>query len=97
MALSRIATARAGWLTVVSASVSTSRPSGPSAADIVAAYIEPEMLEVPLVQRDLALHRWAAYDANAQQLGWLFLVFRIGLIVLVVEVAAWAVALAERA
>jgi hypothetical protein len=68
-----------------------------SAAEIIAEYIQPEPIEFPLVQRDLALHRSAAYDANARQLGWLFVVFRIGLIVLVVEVAAWLVALAERA
>jgi hypothetical protein len=67
-----------------------------SASDIVAEYIEPEPIEFPLVQRDLALHRSTASDSNAQQLRWLFLVFRIGLIVLVVEVAAWVVALAER-
>jgi hypothetical protein len=68
-----------------------------SAADIIAEYIEPEPIDFPLVQRDLALHRSAAYDRNALQLGRLFLVFRLGLIVLVVEVAAWIVALAERA
>jgi hypothetical protein len=68
-----------------------------SAADIIAEYIEPEPVEFRLVQRDLALHRSAAYDRNARQLGLLFLVFRLGLIVLVVEVAAWIVALAERA
>ena len=67
-----------------------------SATDIVAEYIEPEAIEFPLVQRDLALHRSTASDANARQLRWLFLVFRLGLIVLVVEVAAWVVALAER-
>jgi hypothetical protein len=68
-----------------------------SAADIIAEYVEPEAIEFPLVQRDLALHRSAAYNVNAEQLRWLFRVFRIGLIMLVVEVAAWLVALAERA
>jgi len=68
-----------------------------SATDIIAEYIEPDVIEFPLVQRDLALHRSAAYNVNADQLRRLFLVFRIGLIVLVVEVAAWVVALAERA
>jgi hypothetical protein len=64
----------------------------------VAAFVvvEPEPVEFRLLQRDLALHRSAAYDANAEQLGRLFLVFRIGLVVLVAEVAAWVVALAER-
>ena len=68
-----------------------------SAAEIIAEYSEPEAVEFPLVQRDLALHRSTTYDENARQLGRLFLVFRIGLIVLVIEVAAWVVALAERA
>jgi hypothetical protein len=68
-----------------------------SAADIIAEYVEPKAIEFPPVQRDLALHRSAAYNVNAEQLRWLFRVFRIGLIVLVVEVAAWLVALAERA
>jgi hypothetical protein len=67
-----------------------------SASEIIAEYIEPEPIEFPLVQRDLALHRSAASDSNARQLRWLFLVFRIDLILLVVEVAAWVVALAER-
>jgi len=43
------------------------------------------------------LHRSAAYDGNARPLGRLYLVFRVGLIVLVIEVAAWIVARAERA
>ena len=68
-----------------------------SAADIIAEYIEPDPIEFPLVHRDLALHRSTAYDTNARQLGRLFLVFRVGLVLLVVEVAAWVVALAERA
>ncbi len=67
-----------------------------SASEIIAEYIEPEPIEFPLVQRDLALHRSTASDFNARQLRSLFLVFRIGLSVLVVEVAAWVVALAER-
>jgi len=54
-------------------------------------------VQFPLVHRDLALHRSTAYDRNARQLGRLFLVFRVGLAVLVVEVATWVVALAERA
>jgi hypothetical protein len=67
-----------------------------SALDIIAEYVEPETVEFPLLHRDLALHRSAAYDENARQLGRLFLVFRIGLIVLVFEVAAWVLALADR-
>jgi hypothetical protein len=65
-----------------------------SAADIIAEYIEPDPVELPVVYRDLALHR--SYDRNARELGRLFTVFRVGLVVLVVEVAAWVVALADR-
>lgn len=67
-----------------------------SAADIIAEYIEPDPVDLPVLYRDLALHRSAAYDRNARQLGRLFTIFRVGLVVLVVEVAAWVVALAER-
>lgn len=67
-----------------------------SASDLIAGYIEPDPLSLPEIHRDLALHRSAAYDRNARQLATLFLVFRVGLGLLVVEVAAWLVALAER-
>jgi hypothetical protein len=33
---------------------------------------EPETVEFPLLQRDLPLHRSAAYDDNARRLGRLF-------------------------
>jgi hypothetical protein len=68
-----------------------------SAADIISEYIEPDPLELPLIHRDLAIHRSAAYDDNARQLKGLFLVFRLGLILLVAQVASWVAALAERA
>jgi len=67
-----------------------------SAIDLIADYVEPDPLELPLIHRDLALHRAAAYDRNAQQLRRLFTIFRVALIVLVIEVAAWIVALADR-
>ncbi len=66
-----------------------------SAADMIADYVEPHPLEIELVHRDLALHRSASYDQNATQLGKLFFVFRLGLVALVVEVAAWLIALAS--
>jgi hypothetical protein len=68
-----------------------------SAAEIIAEYIEPEPLDLPLIHRDLALQRSAAYDDNARQLRWLFRVVRVSLILLVLEVASWVAALAERA
>ena len=49
------------------------------------------------LDRSVALHRSAAYDANADQLKALFLVFRAGLVLLVLETAAWIVALADGA
>jgi hypothetical protein len=63
---------------------------------LISEYIEPELLPLPLIHRDLALHRSASYVRNAHQLAWLFRSFRVGLILLVVEVSAWVVALAER-
>ena len=68
-----------------------------SASDLIATYIEPDPLSLPEIHRDLALHRSAAYDANADQLEALFLVFRAGLVLLVLETAAWIVALADGA
>ena len=67
-----------------------------NAIDIIATYIEPQPLPTPAIHRDLALHRGAAYDANADQLRRLFVVFRVGLVLLVIEVGAWVVALAQR-
>ena len=68
-----------------------------SAIDVIAEYIEPESFAVQVIHRDLALHRAASFDRNARQLGQLFVVFRLGLVMLIVEVAAWMVALVERA
>lgn len=68
-----------------------------SATDLIATYIEaaaPAPLSV--IHRDLALHRSASYDRNAAQLRALVRAFRIGLACLVIEVAAWLVALGER-
>jgi hypothetical protein len=51
---------------------------------------------LPLIHRDLALHRTASFATNAAQLRWLVSAFRIGLVLLVVEVGAWLVALTQR-
>ena len=66
-----------------------------SASDLIATYIEPDPLTLPQIHRDLALHRAVAYDLNARQLRLLFVVFRIGLVLLVLETAAWIGALAD--
>jgi hypothetical protein len=67
-----------------------------SAAEIIAEYIEPEPIEFPLVQRSRAAPIRGLRPKRPAARAPLS-VFRIGLIVLVVEVAAWVVALAERA
>ena len=68
-----------------------------SASDVIATYIEPDPLTLPEIHRDLALHRGTAYDVNARQLRVLFVVFRLGLFLLVLETAAWIGALADAA
>lgn len=68
-----------------------------SPADVIASYIESDEPTTLLeIHRDLALHRSSSYDQNARQLKWLFRSFRLGLMALVIEVAAWLVAVAER-
>jgi len=66
------------------------------ASDIIADYAEPDAVPVSVAHRDLALHRAAAYSRNARQLRRLFVAFRVGLLLLVLEVAAWLVALEQR-
>jgi hypothetical protein len=67
------------------------------ATDVIAEYVEPDLVSLALIHRDLALHRATSYDRNARQLGRLFLVFRVGLAALVLEVGAWLVALGVQA
>jgi hypothetical protein len=67
-----------------------------NANTLISEYVEPETLPLPLVHRDLALHRAESYRRNADQLRWLFGAFRLGLLMVVVEVVAWVVALSER-
>jgi hypothetical protein len=77
------------------------------APTFIANYLEPpppvddsgapplEPLPLPAVHRDLALHMSASYTANARQLRWLMLAFRVSALLLTVEVIAWLVALAS--
>ena len=68
-----------------------------SATDLIATYIETdEPASLPQIHRDLALHRSASYDRNARQLRVLFAAFRMGLVLLLGEVAAWMIALGGR-
>ena len=68
-----------------------------SATDLIATYIEAaDPATLSQIHRDLALHRSASYDRNARQLGLLFAAFRVGLILLVVEVGAWMIALGQQ-
>jgi hypothetical protein len=66
-------------------------------ADFVATYLEPtdgEALELHLIERDLALHMGRSAKLNRDQLNTLVRVFRLGALLLVIEVLAWVVALA---
>jgi len=62
-----------------------------SATDIITEYVEPDLVPLPQIHRDLALHRSASYDENVEQLKVLFNVFRFGVVFLVVSVGAWIV------
>lgn len=62
----------------------------------IATYLEPvddEPLALHLIERDLALHMGRSAELNRYQLGILMRVFRVGAILLVVEVLAWVLAL----
>lgn len=68
-----------------------------SPADLIATYIETSS-PAPLVRihRDVALHRAASYATNADLLGKLYAAFRIGLVLLALEVSSWIVALGSQ-
>jgi hypothetical protein len=62
----------------------------------IATYLEPaegEPLALHLIERDLALHMGRSAELNRGQLRTLMGVFRVGAVLLVVEVLAWVVAL----
>lgn len=62
----------------------------------IATYLEPangEPLALHLVERDLALHMGRSAELNRRQLRTLMTVFRVGAVLLVIEVLAWVVAL----
>lgn len=62
----------------------------------IATYLEPvddEPLALHLIERDLALHMGRSAERNRRQLRTLMTTFRVGAILLVVEVLAWVVAL----
>jgi hypothetical protein len=64
--------------------------------EFIATYLEPadgEPLQLHLIERDLALHMGSSTDLNRRQLRRLTTVFRLGAILLVLEVLAWVVAL----
>ena len=44
----------------------------------------------------MALHRSASYTGNARLLGKLYWAFRVGLVLVAAEVAAWVVALSTQ-
>ena len=62
----------------------------------ISTYLEPvddEPLALHLIERDLALHMGRSAELNRRQLRTLMAVFRVGAILLVIEVLAWVVAL----
>lgn len=68
-----------------------------NASSFIENYVEhPDgALELPAIHRDLALHMSRSYTVNAAQLRWLFVAFRLGALLLVLEVAAWVVNLSQ--
>jgi hypothetical protein len=62
----------------------------------IATYLEPpdgKALALHLIERDLALHMAHSAELNRRQLRTLMGVFRLGAVLLMVEVLAWVVAL----
>jgi hypothetical protein len=62
----------------------------------IATYLEPaegKPLALHLIERDLALHMGRSAELNRRQLRTLMGVFRVGVVLLLVEVLAWVVAL----
>jgi hypothetical protein len=62
----------------------------------IATYLEPadgNPLALHLIERDLALHMGRSAELNRRQLRTLMGVFRVGAVLLVMEVLAWVVAL----
>jgi hypothetical protein len=65
-------------------------------SEFIATYLEPvegDVLALPLIHRDLALHMGASADLNRHQLRILMIVFRIGCLLLMIEVLGWVVAI----
>jgi hypothetical protein len=64
---------------------------------VIATYIEgDELLPVPRIHRDLALHMEESYDANQWRLTWLARFMRTAILFLGVEVLAWFLDLGTR-
>jgi hypothetical protein len=71
-----------------------------NARELIATYIEPpdgEPLALPLIHRDLALHMTDSTARNRDTLRRLFIAFRVGAVLLVLEVLAWIVSLIAQA
>jgi hypothetical protein len=65
---------------------------------LIANYVEhPELLKIPEIHRDLALHIDNSYLQNRGQLLRLVWLFRLASILLIVEVVAWVVDLVVQA
>ncbi len=67
--------------------------------EFIATYLEPtdgEPLEIHLIERDLALHMGRSTELNRRHMKTLTTAFRFGALLLLAEVLAWLVALAEQ-
>ncbi|HST40933.1 MAG TPA: hypothetical protein VLK58_15560 [Conexibacter sp.] len=67
-----------------------------SASDVISTYLEPAEappMALHMIHRDLALHMDRSGRQNRQQLRRLMIVFRVGAVLLIIEVVAWVVAL----
>jgi hypothetical protein len=68
-------------------------------ARFITTYLEPPQggpLPIDQIHRDLALHMGASAMLNRGQLRWLIVAFRVGALLLIIDVVAWVVVLAEQ-
>ena len=70
-----------------------------SPAEFIRIYVEPagdQPMSLPSIHRDLALHMGNSAQQNRRQLRWLTSAFRVGALLLVAEVVAWVIVLANQ-
>jgi hypothetical protein len=69
----------------------------PAPATLIATYLEPTdgapSMDLHLIHRDLALHMGQSVDSNGRRLRSLTVILRVGALLVLGEVVAWAIAL----